>query len=264
MTGEDSVQIDSIKTLIKNRARYTSNDLAADYIKQRLKKYNLQVFDQQYSWDGRNIIGAQKGKRYSEKIYIICAHYDAVDYYCADDNASGVATVLEAARILSKYQFEYSLVYAFWDQEETGGHGSKHFAFMASESEVDILGVINVDMIGWDGNHDGLFDIHSNDVANSDSLAEMLVKMNLIYNLPLDPIVYHNSRLSSDQRSFWDNGYPAVMIIEAYYGRDFNPYYHSERDRIDKFDLNYFYSLSILSIAAISNLARVVPGELSN
>jgi len=56
----------------------------------------------------------QEGYLYPEKQFIICAHYDAVDVYCADDNATGVAAVIEAARILSQYNFKYTLIYALW------------------------------------------------------------------------------------------------------------------------------------------------------
>ena len=108
-----------------------------------------------------------------EPLFILCAHYDAVDFYCADDNASGVTAVLEAARILSEYQFNYTIVYALWDEEESGKHGSYYYATMADSNDLDIQGVLNLEMFGWDEDGDGLIDIHTNDIANSVSLANI-------------------------------------------------------------------------------------------
>ena len=118
LSGEDSVWIDGLKVRIQHRVSGLGNDLAADYIKKQLETYNLEVYDQIYSADGRNIYAIQPGYLYPEKQYIICAHYDAVDDYGADDNASGVAAVLETARILSHHEFQYTLVYALLENEK--------------------------------------------------------------------------------------------------------------------------------------------------
>jgi hypothetical protein len=60
---------------------------------------------------------------------------------------------------------------------------------------------------------------------------------------------------ASDHSSFWKQGYSAILIVEAYYGGDFNPHYHTTNDRIKHFNLKYFYELSKLAIASISCLA---------
>jgi len=270
LSGEDSVWIAGTRVRIQHRIS-NDNDLAADYIKQKLESYNLDVYDQIFRADGRNVYAIQPGYLYPEKQYIICAHYDAVDDYGADDNASGVAAVLEAARILSPYDFNYTLVYALWDEEEIGFFGSQYYAAQASLNQSDIIGVLNIDMIGWDSNADGLSDIHSSNIANSDSLANLLMITNSLYNLPLSPVIYNPGTGQSDHSSFWNYGYGAVLLMEAYYGGDLNPYYHSNADRIDKFDLNYFYNLSKLSIGTISTLidqtidtliTRIIPNQV--
>jgi hypothetical protein len=254
LSGEDSVWVGSSEVRIQHRISDLGNDLAADYIKQQLKTYNLTVSDQIYSASGRNIYAIQPGLIYPEKQYIICAHYDAVDNYCADDNASGVAAVLEAARILSQYYFKYTLVYALWDEEEIGFLGSQYFASQAHSNQADIMGVVNIDMIGWDGNEDGLFDIHTNNIANSNSIANTLIVVDALYNISLEPVIYNPGTWQSDHDSFWGYDYGAVMLIEAFYGEDLNPYYHSSEDRINKFDLAYFQNLTRLTIGAITTL----------
>jgi hypothetical protein len=262
LSGEDSVWIAGSKAQIQHRVSDLGNDLAADYLKQKLNSYNLEVHDQAYSVNGRNIYAVQSGYLYPEQQYIICAHYDAVADYCADDNASGVAAVLEAARILSHYDFKYTLVYALWDEEEFGMYGSQYYASQARSDQTDIRGVLNMDMIGWDSNNDGLFDIHSYNIANSNSLANLLVITNSLYNFPLSPVIYNPGTWLSDHASFWNYDYGAVLLIEAYYGGDLNPYYHSNEDRIDKFDLTYFHNLSKLSISAIATVIEITEDTL--
>ena len=253
LSGEDSVWIGNNKVLIRSRGGAGGNQ-AASYIKQKLSSYNLEVYEQNYSSTGRNIYAVQEGYLYPEKKYIFCAHYDAVDVYCADDNASGVAAVIEAARILSTYDIKYTLIYAVWDEEEIGLVGSNYYASQASSGQEQIQGVINMDMLGWDGNNDGLLDIHTQDIATSNSLANSLLLINDQYGLQLNPVVYNPGTWQSDHSSFWNNGYGAILLIEAYYGGDLNPYYHSVNDRIDKFNLPYFHKMSKLAIGALTSL----------
>jgi hypothetical protein len=270
LSGEDSVWINGVKIRIQSRRGDSLKYLAADYIENQLERYNLKVYDQIY-WvrvlnsytdftSGRNIYAIQPGYLYPEKQFIICAHYDAKSNYSADDNASGVAAVLEAARIFSKYAFKYTVVYALWDQEEEGLIGSRYYVGKMQSAQSDILGVLNIDMIGWDGDSDNLADIHTKDIANSDSLANQIININTLYNLSLNPVIYNPGSSNSDHDVFWSAGYSAIWLIEAYYGNefnDFNPYYHSSNDRIDKFNLPYFHKLSKLAIGAISTLSEI-------
>ena len=263
LSGEDSVWIQGTKVRILNRRENPGNDLAADYIKMKLESYGLEVFDQSYSEEGRNVYAKQPGIVHPEKEFILCAHYDAVDDYCADDNASGVAAVLEAARILSQKTLDYTLVYALWDEEEIGLIGSNHYASRASETNAQIQGVINMDMIAWDSNLDRKVDIHSSEEANSDSLADILLTINSLYELNLNPVVYNPGTRASDHSSFWGYGYKAVLLIEGYYADDLNPYYHSEEDRIDKFDLDLFHDMTRLAIGSISVLTTLPEDDQS-
>ena len=263
LTGEDSVSLGSRKILIKHRM-HPNNDLAADYIKYKLETYGLDTYDQIYSGSGRNVYAIQPGSTYEDQQFIICAHYDAVDYYCADDNASSVATILEAARILSHHQFDYTIIYALWDEEEivkTGSYetGSKYYASRAYANNSDIRGVLNLEMLGWDQDDDGKNDIHTSDIANSVSLANLVFQIASLYNLSLNPIIYNPGTRASDHRQFWDNGFSAVEICQAFFGGDYNPYYHTNEDRIDKFNLPYFHELAKLAIGSISTLAHENP-----
>lgn len=255
LSGEDSVVIGDSTVLIARRVSSAGNDLAADYIKEKLTPYGLEIYDQQYSAGGRNIYAIQRGTVYPEEYFIYSAHYDAVTFYCADDDASGCAGVMEASRILSPHQFDYSIVYAFWDEEEIGLVGSNFFASQADSNNMIIRGVVNYEMSGYDSNSDGLMDIHTRNFSNSVLLAEFMYAIDSLYNLPTVPVVYNPGTTASDHNSFWQKNYSAICFSEAYYGGDFNPYYHSAQDRIDKFNLSYFHNVSRLGIASIAALA---------
>jgi len=269
LSGEDSVTInDSTYLLLSRNAEHPHNDLAADFIFQTLNRYGLPTFNQNYNPTGRNVYSIQTGTDYPEQIFIICAHYDdRPDEPApgADDNASGTAVGLEAARILSQIPTPCTIIYALWDEEEIGLVGSTHFAQQAFQSGEDIQGVINLDMLGWDENDDGLFDIHTRPIANSVELANLTVFLHNYYNIGLTPIIYSEGTYSSDHASFWHQGYSAIFLIEALRGGDFNPFYHTSDDRIANFNLNYFYALSKLAIATISYLSfNNIPVNLEN
>jgi hypothetical protein len=72
----------------------------------------------------------------------------------------------------------------------------------------------------------------------------------------LQPVVYNPGTTASDHNSFWQHSYSAICFSEAYYGGDFNPYYHSAQDRIDKFNLPYFHNVAKLGIGTIASLAE--------
>ena len=255
ISGEDSVFVGGEKTIIEHRVNSQNNNLAAAYIYESLEQYGLEPYYDDFYGDGRNVIATQQGTQYPEEYYMICAHYDAVDYYCADDNGSGTAGVLEAARIFTGLEFEYSIIYALFDREEAGLIGSSQYATAAATNGDEILGVINMDMIAWDDDEDMVVEIHSSYTANSDQLSDFIVEINDLYGLQTSPSIKIPGTLASDHASFWSNGYPAVLLIEEYWGGDFNPYYHSENDRIDILNMPYFHEMAKLAIGSLADLA---------
>jgi hypothetical protein len=91
-------------TILSRHKNQPGNDKSADYIKERLQYYGLTAVDQWWSSTGRNVYASQTGTDFPNRYFIICAHYDDMPSGTtapgADDNASGTAAVLEAARIL--------------------------------------------------------------------------------------------------------------------------------------------------------------------
>lgn len=255
LSGEDSVTVNGERTIIEHRVSNWGNNLAADYLQQTLEGFGLTAVVQNYSGSGKNIYAVQEGTVYPDEYYMICAHYDAVDYYCADDNGSGSSAVLEAARLFSDLAFEYSIIYALWDEEEYGLIGSDYYASQAASNNDVIHAVINMDMISWDGDEDMVVEIHSSMLANSNELADYIVAINDLYDFPLTTTIELPGTNASDHASFWYNGYPSALIIEEYHGGDFNPYYHTENDRIAILNMPYFHEMARLSIGTVASMA---------
>lgn len=256
LSGEDSVVVNNNKVLIRNRGDVTDNSLAAEYIKQRLQNYGLEIFEHNYSQFGTNIIGTQSGVGESDSILIICAHYDAVTTYCADDNASGCAAVIEAARILSESEFEHTIRYILFDEEEIGLVGSQAYVNYINWLSQKIISVINVEMLGYESNkpYDGNFDIITNNDSLSVLMSDVLIDIVDTYNLDLNPVTLFNIS-GSDHSSFWESGYPAICYSEAFHSGDPNPFYHTSNDRISQFHLPYFLELVRLGVGSLAKAA---------
>ena len=245
-SGETATTVGGELVVILSRGQ-ANNDLAADYLVEQFNTMNtLSVNDQAFNANGRNIVATQLGKVNPDDIYIICAHYDSVADYCADDNASGVAAVLEIARILSTQCMENTLVYALWDEEEIGLLGADYYATLAQANGATILGVLNIDMMGYDGDNDNDFDIDVRPIANSIGIKDDLLTLLADYEFNLNANVVNPGTPASDHSKFWNKGYSAVLVGESWENGDQTPYYHSSADRLNTLDLPYYHELSKL------------------
>ncbi|MBD3386083.1 M20/M25/M40 family metallo-hydrolase [candidate division KSB1 bacterium] len=264
-SGEELVIIDGNQSLIQDRNAGNRGSVAASYLKKRLGQYGLLVFEQFFDKDGVNIYAEQPGYLYPNQKYIICAHYDnrpwdGIEAPGADDNASGCAAVMEAARILSDFSFPFTIVYAFWDYEEYGLYGSQYYAQQAEAVADSILAVFNLDMIGYDGNNDNKCNIFYSTDHHSDQLANRMADLQNEYGLALHTqLIFQNHYGYSDHSSFWLAGYRAVLLIEDYMGGDFNPQYHKASDRIIYFNLPYFKRCCQLALLTLVDYARFAP-----
>jgi hypothetical protein len=257
LSGEVSTKVNGVTQTIRNRVSSKGNDIAADYIKEKLNSYGLTGTDQIYKAGangGRNIYAVQLGKTKPKDIYVICGHYDAVADYCADDNLSGTVTVLEAARILSKYCFENTIVYAFWDEEETGLNGSKYYAAQAKSRKDNILGVLNIDMSAYDGDKDKNFDIDCNSNANSLAMKDLLLQLVSTHKLNLIGNVVNPGTSDSDHAAFWPT-YGALLLGECWSKKDVTPFYHKATDRASTLNFPYYYEMVKLAVACIASEA---------
>lgn len=114
-----------------------------------------------------NVVAVQKGTKYPNRYIIMSGDIDSrasdtmdftTDAPGANDNASGMAGTIEAARVLSKYSFENSIIYVGLSGEEQGLFGGGGLAKYAKDKGWDIIGILNNDMIGNIKGVDGVID----------------------------------------------------------------------------------------------------------
>lgn len=242
---------DTLITILSRHYNSPYNQKAAQYIYQKLAGYGLSTRYMNNSTTSVNVIATKTGIRYPNRQFIICGHYDDMPSGTtapgADDNASGVVAVIEAARLLSALQLDYTVKFIAFDEEERGLYGSKAYVDTAYFKGDTILGVINLDMIAYDGNNDNYLTIHTN--ANSMSLTNDFVSVINNYQPLLVPFVTTSISGGSDHQSFWTRNYKAILAIE--YTSDFNPYYHTVNDKFMYANIQYFTRMVKAAVAGI-------------
>lgn len=200
-----------------------------------------------------NVIAIQRGKIHPNKFIIMSGDIDSrvsdpnnytSDSPGANDNASGMAGTIEAARVLSNYEFENSIIYAGLSGEEQGLFGGKGLAAYAKENGWEIIGILNNDMIGNIRGVDGVvsnrdFRIFSEPVPPTETedertarrfyggevdgisrqLARYVYKSTRQYMPEMNPmLIYRLDRFArgGHHRPFNDAGYAGIRIMEAH------------------------------------------------
>ncbi|MBL4587344.1 MAG: M20/M25/M40 family metallo-hydrolase [Flavobacteriales bacterium] len=258
LSGEEQVVIAGVPDTIHTRqSDQPGNEKAFQFLKAKLGGYGLTVDSFQFNATGKNLLGIHEGSVYPNQKYILGAHYDNVGTGIApgaDDNASGSAAVVEAARIFADHSFPFTIVFALWDQEEQGLIGSRAYAEWTATNNDTILGYINMDMLGWDGNNDSIADLHVRSVANSMELAERAIAINSTYSIGLGLNVVNPGSGNTDHAPFWENGFSAIGINEQYQD-DFNPFWHSAADSLGHFNLPFYEKCAKLAFATLADRA---------
>ncbi|MBL7937064.1 MAG: M28 family peptidase [Bacteroidia bacterium] len=227
-------------------------------MKQEFIRYGYQIDSFAFNTEGKNLFAIKTGYKYPNKKFMLGAHYDNWPLLAvasgADDNASGSSTVLEAGRVFSNYNFPYTIVFALWDEEEPGLLGSTAYVPTISSNNDTLLGYINVDMLGWDGNNDSVADINVRPIGNSIALSNKAQLCNTLYNIQLGLHIVNPGNGSTDHAPFWNNGFSAIGIDEEY-DNDFNPYWHTPADSLARFNLSFYQKCSKLAYATLADLA---------
>ena len=268
LSGDTTViinnQIDSITSRFASFYDSAEIKKAATFIEQKFKSFGLKPVEQQFNnysgYTGKNIYAYQQGTDNSTNCYIICAHYDNLPSgnrsYGADDNASGVSAVIEAARLLSKHPLPYSIYYILFDHEEQGLIGSNYFSNFHDNADTPVLGVINVDMMAYDGNNDSIANIHLRSVGDDQKISNKISYTDSVYNIGIHLKVFSDpGKLNSDHASFWQYFMPAVLLIEDDMSGDFNPKYHTIDDQINLFNRSYYHRMAKLAIGTLASFS---------
>jgi hypothetical protein len=305
------ISIDSLSQHIRrlenaggHRSRVTftpGNDSAALYIKRRfdaLPGLTSVTFDTffvtaQAPYNTKpltNIIATMQGTAQPSRVFVLGAHFDGsasrmgtttwnqqwstIAQPGADDNATGVAAILEIARVLSDpasgFPRDMTVRFIAFASEESGpahsgGHGgSRHFAETARAHNENIIGMISIDMIGYNRLYyyqDIVADSNSQWLGKRFRAALDSSSILLTTNSPPYPYATY-----SDHASFWEQNYPAILLIEgappwnssAYYTA--NPYYHTSSDSAGTVNLELVRKVAQGALAVTVSLAGVTTG----
>jgi hypothetical protein len=197
----------------------------------------------------QNVIGRLPGTNPGAGKFVICSHFDATAFRTpgwraweepapgADDNLSGTAAVLELARLLSADDpFPFDLEFVCFDGEELGLWGSDTLAHAEKLAGAPILGVFNMDMIGYNPVADSLTIMPN---RQSWFLADFVRETEALNPQPGVTLqVVIDNLLNSDHGPYWLQGYPAFMMIENLNVVRNNPQYHRVTDRISTLGRN--------------------------
>lgn len=230
-----------------------------------------------------NVVATIDGYGESESYYLIGAHYDAsasrmgsdvwenqwetIEAPGADDNATGVASILEMARVITdsanEFRSRYDIKLAAFGAEEYGPiHGehhvgSRHYATSAKSNGDRIRAMISIDMVGY---NDKLYtDIVSN--QSSEWIGESIILANDLYatGLKINPPPFEYATYS-DHDQFWYQGYPAILLIENappwYSSSDYNsnPFYHTSSDTVGTVNMELVQKIAQTTLAAVASM----------
>src|ERR1035438_4877916 len=249
-----------------------------------------------------NVVATLPGSRPGSagRIYVMSGHYDSIINDVldakspapgADDDASGVAAVLEAARVMSSREFGATIIFMAVAGEEQGLNGSTHWAGQAREKGLDIAGMLDDDIVGNTRGPDGridrqtlrlfaqglpararlddsLVDLIRNGGENDSPPRELARAVRDIAGIYVPSInlklVYRTDRYlrGGDQMPFLDQGYPAVRFTEP--AEDFRREHQAVRvengvkygDTPDQVDYAYTADVTRVNAAALAAPAR--------
>lgn len=248
------------------------DEAARDYLVDRAETMGLTAeLDpfQVASQIANNVIIKLPGTVAPEAIYIYSAHYDSTSSQAmtnapgADDNATGVAGVLEAARVMSKHSYRNTVWFVFTAAEEQGSLGSKHMVQWIAQQGLTVKGVIAPDMIGyWPQGEDDAMDILGDPASSHlvDHMADVATRM----GVPHKTYVEHTYCYGDDHTSFQEAGIPAISpmdCVEAHNiassGED-TPHYHQPSDTVDTLHMAFTTKVAQVIVATLAELAEPV------
>jgi len=225
----------------------------------------------------KNVVAKLRGKTRPDEIIVFGAHYDSLNLDekenpdaiapGANDNATGTAGVLEAARILSQTEHDRSIIFACFTAEEQGLIGALNFAKHLKETGTQVVCMLNNDIIGGAKDDDGkpLSDnslrCYSAPPQESDSRRfARLAKLVIERRIPDFKVTLHDTidrpKRGGDHQSFNKHGFTAIRFIEAV---ETDKLHHTAGDVIDRIHFPYHARVVRADIALLANLASAPP-----
>jgi len=256
LSGETSPLIGGSPFTILTRSSKSgvSADMVEQYVYEHLLAYGLtSVGYQSFARDGatyRNVVGEIAGTRHPNEIVIVGQHLDsesgaqsATLAPGADDNASSVAAALHMARVFADQKFDRTIRFVFFDGEEVGHYGSLYYANKAKAAGETIVAMFSPDMIAYNAGS-GVLGLHTREpgVAGEPAdraMAQLAIDVVSTYSITgVRPTLFADGKTWSDHESFWNVGYPAIMVVQDF--DQFDPRSHTPEDTVSHFVWPYY------------------------
>jgi hypothetical protein len=239
------------------------NKMASAYLYDTYKSFG---YEPQYQWfESRSALGGQtanvlatlRGTINPELVYVVSSHYDSVSAGPgADDDSSGTAALLEAARILAKHPQPATIVFASFTGEESGLLGSREFVRRAIADKMQIVGALNNDMVGWanDNRLDNTIRYSNRGIRDVQHAAAMQFTQLITY----DALYYKGT----DAAAYYD-AYGDIVGGLGSYPVLGNPHYHQSHDTLDTINHQLVTEVAKTTVAALMLMASS-PGRINN
>jgi hypothetical protein len=246
----------------KNIAR-PGNRKAAEYLFNAYKSFGYQPeyqwFEARNALDGKtaNVIATLRGTVDPDLVYVLSSHYDSVDAGPgADDDSSGTAALLEAARVLADHPLPATVVFASFTGEEGGLLGSREFVRRAIAAKTHVVGALNNDMVGWtnDGRLDNTIRYSNPGIRDIQHGAAMLFTRLITY----DALYFKGTDAASLYDAYGDviGGIGSYPVLGS-------PHYHQASDLLEFENHQLILETSKTTVASLMLLASS-PSRLTN
>ncbi len=240
----------------RNLWRYEALNASADYIDQTFQEMGYPVREQSFSVEGKrvkNLEAEMRGTSRPKEIIVVGAHYDSVlGSPGANDNASGLAALLVLAELAKQQRFTRTLRFVAFVNEEppffrTGEMGSRMYARESAQRDERIVAMLSLETIGYYSELKGSqsypppFNLIYSSTGNFIGFVSNLASRHLVQRIvatfrrhtrfPSEALAAPSIIPGigwSDHWSFWQEGYPAVMVTDTALYR--YPQYHTRRD----------------------------------
>ncbi len=241
------------------------HEAARANIRDTLASFGLNVTLDRFEYQGStfyNVTAVLPGKTRPDEYHVIGAHFDSVNNPGADDDATGVAALLEAARVASLHEFEASLVFVAFDYEEKAGVSGLigSGAWVAAHRGDRILSMLQLDMIGYNppgATHNRI----ALCVPNSSPNPTLTVIQAAVGQYSGGLIPVYGGVGASDHISFAGLA-PSVLMIEASFYE--NRQYHGSADTVDTpgyIDYEFASAVTRSVVGYMAQQAGLLPGD---
>jgi hypothetical protein len=268
----------------RNSLHPSAIEAARAYLRRQLLEMGYQVHDQRYATTSRTAVNLEvviRGRSVAAPTLVVGAHYDsAIGTPGADDNASAVAILLEIVRACSNRQPRRTIRFVFYDCEEPphynlGEMGSREHAHSLRAADERLLGMICLESLGYFPRRPcpaftvpwymRLINrvIGGRNVIIVSNVVSLPFGLRFVWSFlrsgwfPCLPAAAPRRLLPvielSDHRSYWDEGYPALMVTNTALLR--NPNYHEPTDRLCTLDVERMAALCGTLSRCVSRLA---------